>query len=200
MAAIAQRPVLAVISSELRPTDKLNSTHEKVENTLTEELIFGICAPIGSLHQEVISELKKQLETDFKYTVHVIKLSELISKYERLDTEPKLNQTQAFTNLMAKIKGGDDWERTTMQAMEDANVVIVGMSTNYLTSPFCMEQEFKRVMALCQQRRARVIGVYLREVAKLGSFAVSLDDGSLSTARTPGFKEPGGVPPRVQGW
>lgn len=77
-----------------------------------------------------------------------------------------------------EIKGGDDWERTTMQAMEDANVFIVGMSTNYLTSPFCMEREFKRVMTLCQQRRAKVIGVYLREVAKLGSFAVSLDDGS----------------------
>ena len=39
------------------------STREKVENTLTQELIIGICSPIGTLKNEVIyvliSTLKK---------------------------------------------------------------------------------------------------------------------------------------------
>ncbi len=77
-----------------------------------------------------------------------------------------------------EIKGGDEWERKTMQAVEEANVFIVGMSSSYLYSTFARTREFKRIMKLYQQRRARVIGVYLREVGKLDLFAVTLDDGS----------------------
>jgi len=106
--------LLTVIPTSEEISDKnFKSTAEKIETTLTEELIIGICAPIGSLREVVVNELKRQLETDYDYTVHIIKLSELISKYGDVNTEPVVNQTAAFTELMAKIIGGDELRAKT---------------------------------------------------------------------------------------
>ena len=44
---------------------KGKTTREKVNNTLTEELFLGICAPIGSMKDEVIESLKSILEKKY---------------------------------------------------------------------------------------------------------------------------------------
>src|SRR5699024_7673582 len=69
-------------SIPINKNNNVNSTLETFEKTLTEELIFGICSPIGSLKERVIEKLKEKLETEYLYDVRMIKLSEFIDKYE----------------------------------------------------------------------------------------------------------------------
>ncbi|MDR3678736.1 MAG: anti-phage dCTP deaminase [Flavipsychrobacter sp.] len=99
---------LAEAISEVKvDNEKFTMTREKVSNTLTEELIIGICSPIGSLRDEVVNEIEQQLREIYGYTVKRIKISKLIE--EHADTQPtiEVGKTQAYTKLMSKIKGGN---------------------------------------------------------------------------------------------
>jgi deoxycytidylate deaminase len=86
---------------------KGKSTLDKVNNTLTDELIIGICSPIGSLHEPVMNCLKQQLTENYKYDVEVLKISDYITDLypEKLKEEPA--KTRSYSELMHKIKGGD---------------------------------------------------------------------------------------------
>lgn len=86
----------------------LKSTKEKIRSTFTEELIFAICAPIGSLRQKVINELKSILENEYKYEVRILKLSSFIENYSTSKEVGKPGETTAYTELMNKIQGGDE--------------------------------------------------------------------------------------------
>ncbi len=83
------------------------TTREKVKNTLTEELFFGICAPIGSLKQEVITSLTKILEDKYNYDVVPLKLSKYIDNYKINDFEALPGKTTAYSNLKYKINEGN---------------------------------------------------------------------------------------------
>jgi deoxycytidylate deaminase len=84
------------------------SARSKIRNTLTDELIFAICAPIGSSREIVISQIKKILEEDYKYEVQVLKLSKYIEQYKVMSSSAELGKTLAYTSLMNKIVGGDE--------------------------------------------------------------------------------------------
>lgn len=86
---------------------KGKTTRDKVENTETEELFIGICAPIGSSREIVIQTIKKRLEEDYSYDVIEIKLSKFIDQYKSGAVSPKSGETQSFSNLMHKIIEGD---------------------------------------------------------------------------------------------
>lgn len=84
------------------------TTSEKIETTLTPELIIGICAPIGSLKEEVIEQLEKIILNDYKYkNVVRIKLSSFIDKHVEKKEEKKEAESVGFTKLMNKINGGN---------------------------------------------------------------------------------------------
>lgn len=87
---------------------KGKSAKEKVRNTLTDELVFGICAPIGTMRQSVIDELFRILEDEYKYDVQTIKLSTYIEKHKEVKKEQKPGETKDYTYLMNKIKKGDE--------------------------------------------------------------------------------------------
>src|SRR6266542_1886873 len=99
---------------KLNPTEKLNqepkgkTTKEKVRNTYTAELIFGVCAPIGSSREVVVETIKQILITDYQYEVEIIKLSEYIGKNHTPAAETIKGETKTYTTLMNKIKGGDE--------------------------------------------------------------------------------------------
>jgi hypothetical protein len=80
---------------------KGNTTKEKIDNTLTEEVVIGICSPIGSLRRELINEIKQQLKSDYGYDVEEIKLSDAID--EKFDE--RAGETVPFSRMMNKIKG-----------------------------------------------------------------------------------------------
>lgn len=91
-----------------------NSTLESFEKTLTDELIIGICSPIGSLKEKVLESLKNRLLTDYQYEkVEVLKLSEFIKSYtfteEELNEIPKHseNSTSIFIDYFDKINKGN---------------------------------------------------------------------------------------------
>lgn len=89
-----------------------SSTLEKFENTLTEELLFAICSPIGSLKEPVIEKLKYKLETDYNYEVQVIKLSSFIEDYsfspEEMNDLPAVPEgTSIFKKYFEKINKGN---------------------------------------------------------------------------------------------
>lgn len=93
---------------------KSKSTLESFEKTLTDELIIGICSPIGSLKENVLESLKNRLITDYQYEeVKVIKLSEYITSYpfteEELNEVPKTpeNSTSVFADYYDKIYKGN---------------------------------------------------------------------------------------------
>lgn len=83
------------------------TTREKVKNTLTEELFLGICAPIGSMKDEVISSLTKTLKEDYGYEVKILKLTKYIDKYKIEDFAIKKGKSQAFSELIYKIEEGN---------------------------------------------------------------------------------------------
>ena len=89
------------------------TTRQKVENTLTEEIIIGICAPIGSMRRYVIDSITNILKTTYEYEVKIIKLSDYINQYNPKDFEQQAGHTDAYTKLMDKIQGGDDLRERT---------------------------------------------------------------------------------------
>lgn len=87
---------------------KGKTTREKVNNTLTEELFLGICAPIGSLKDNVIESVKKTLEEKYGYDVEVLKLSDYIDTYKLKEFELIPKKTEEFSKLLYKIEQGNE--------------------------------------------------------------------------------------------
>ncbi len=63
---------------------------EKIIETHTEELIIGLCGPIGTDIHYVADEIKAVIAEKFYYDVVVIKLSSFIKKYKVKGATPKL--------------------------------------------------------------------------------------------------------------
>lgn len=100
------------IKLELFNKEKSSSTIEKFDKTLTEELIFAICSPIGSLKENVIEKLQYKLETEYNYSVKIIKLSKFITSYpfttDELEDLPKTPiGTKIFQEYFEKINKGN---------------------------------------------------------------------------------------------
>lgn len=84
-----------------------STTNEKIEKTYSDEIIFGICSPIGSLKKEVIQALSDRLKNDYEYEVIHIKLSEYILKHSKIKFIEEVGKTLKYSELNHKIKGGD---------------------------------------------------------------------------------------------
>ncbi|MBW1616153.1 MAG: deoxycytidylate deaminase [Deltaproteobacteria bacterium] len=87
---------------------KGKTTKEKIEKTFTEELIIGICFPIGSLSKIVIDSIEKRLKNEYNYDVEVIKLSNSILEYYEKEPILESGKTPKYSELIHKIRGGDD--------------------------------------------------------------------------------------------
>lgn len=88
-----------------------NTTNEKIENTQTEELIIGICYPIGSDNISVINSIKKRLE-EYHYDVEIIKISDYIKEFYNEKIDYIQGKTKSYSELMYKINGGDYLRKT----------------------------------------------------------------------------------------
>ncbi len=87
--------------------NQAKTTADKVEITLTDELIIGICSPIGSDSEIVINEIIDRLKK-YKYKVCCIKVSDFIKEYYEKKLEKKLGVAESYSKLLHKIKGGDE--------------------------------------------------------------------------------------------
>ena len=84
-----------------------DSSVEKVKNTYTDELVIGICAPIGAKKVPVIDELKCRLEEDYHYDVEIIKLSKVIDELAPKAAASIKERTKAFSELKNRIDNGN---------------------------------------------------------------------------------------------
>lgn len=89
-------------------SSKSKTTKEKIDLTLTDELIFGICSPIGSHRNKVVESLTTTLKEKYNYEVKIIKLSEYIDEYYEEPIDKLVGRTHEYSDLMHKIKGGDN--------------------------------------------------------------------------------------------
>jgi deoxycytidylate deaminase len=96
-----------VSSERANENNKGKTTREKIENTLTEEIVIGICSPIGSLKREVIEELKKQLSDEYGYKVIELKVSDRIPDSDEMEK----GKSAEYTKMMNKINGGNDFRK-----------------------------------------------------------------------------------------
>ena len=88
-----------------------NTTDEKIKNTQTEELVIGICYPIGSDSTSVINAIKARLEK-YSYDVEIIKISDYIKEFYDEDMNSISGKTASYSELMHKINGGDSLRQT----------------------------------------------------------------------------------------
>lgn len=86
--------------------EKGKNAKEKIDKTLTEEIVIGICAPIGSLKEQVIQALEERLKV-YHYEFEIIKLSDFIAKHDVEEFKIREGKTEAFSRLQHKIDGGN---------------------------------------------------------------------------------------------
>jgi deoxycytidylate deaminase len=87
-------------------TEKGKGTKEKVEKTLTEEIVIAICSPIGALKEPVIDALIERLK-QYGYEHQVLKLSSYISKYDKEEYINHNGKTDIYNTIKNKIDGGN---------------------------------------------------------------------------------------------
>lgn len=87
-------------------SSKSDSTLDGLKKTLTEELIIGICCPIGSKKDEVIESIKREL-SKYNYNTNIIKISEFISKYSPEKRELKKGESDEYLEFISKIEKGN---------------------------------------------------------------------------------------------
>lgn len=95
------------ISKNIR-TDK--STSERVKETHTEEVVFGICSQIGSLKNNVIESIEESF-IKFGYTVKKIKLREFIDPYINTDNYHH-DKTPEYNKYIKKIETGNELRKS----------------------------------------------------------------------------------------
>lgn len=87
---------------------KGENTQAKIEKTYTDELIIGICTPIGSKSKPIIDTLSHCLKETYNYDdIIIIKISNFIKDFYEKELEEAVNRTKAYSELIHKIEGGD---------------------------------------------------------------------------------------------
>lgn len=91
--------------TETESTSSDKSTSERVKETHTEEVVFGICSQIGSIKKEVIESIKKSF-TGFGYEVQVIKLRDFFDSEIKKENYHG-DKTPDFNKYINKIETGN---------------------------------------------------------------------------------------------
>jgi deoxycytidylate deaminase len=81
------------------------STSDRVRETHTEEVVFGVCSQIGSIKKEVIDSIEKSF-IGFGYDVRIIKLREFIDPFIN-DNSYHKDRTPKFNEHIKKIETGN---------------------------------------------------------------------------------------------
>ncbi|PWV54497.1 anti-phage dCTP deaminase [Chitinophaga sp. S165] len=98
-------------SDGLNNQDKIDRRElkEKISSTHTEELIIGLCGPIGTDIHFVADSLKHILESEYNYDCRIIKLSSIIRKKAKVLEEAKF--ASKYLYLEALIDAGNEFRR-----------------------------------------------------------------------------------------
>jgi len=167
---------------------KQTSTLEKFENTLTEELIFGICSPIGSLKEKVIEKLKEKIETDYLYEVRIIKLSNFINSHtfsqEELNEIPSIpTGSKIFMDYFEKINKGNIIrkfnrnERLAEYAVRKIHidrVTITKATKNLAENPKSTDYESRRICYILDSIKTKEELLLLKKIYSDNFYSISI--------------------------
>ena len=87
-----QKPIIKELGDNRELKDKLLDTH-------TEELIIGLCCPIGTDIHFVAEEIKQVIEEKFNYEVEIIRLSDFIKERKKSNQREHNLLREETTNL-----------------------------------------------------------------------------------------------------
>jgi internalin A len=91
-----------------------------------------------------------------------------------LETHLKLLQRVGLIEAWhdRKIEAGDDWKKEIDKNLEDADIILLLVSADFIASDYCYEKEMKRALERHEKKEARVIPVIVRDVNwKIAQFA-----------------------------
>ena len=83
---------------------------------------------------------------------------------DELETHLKLLQRQGViaTWFDRKIMAGDEWDHEIDRHLENANIILLLVSADFLSSDYCWDKEVARAMDLHEAEKASVVPVLLR--------------------------------------
>lgn len=117
------------------------SLKTKINDTLTDEIIIGLCGPIGTEISFITSRIETILKERFDYEVIIIKLSQLIANY----SDPRLENTlSGYSRYSSLIEAGNLLRKkhdSSILAELAINEIAVKREENKISS----EYESKRV-------------------------------------------------------
>jgi internalin A len=83
-----------------------------------------------------------------------------------LETHLKLLERQGLLEIWhdRKIEAGDDWKREIDANLENAHIVLLLVSSDFVASDYCYEKEMKRALERHEKKETRVVPVIVRDV------------------------------------
>jgi len=110
-----------------KKSSESGSALDRVRETHTQELIFGICSPIGTKRDSVIRKLKSLIENDYGYECEVIKLSTIIDENwkEAVDHPMGTKEYERCKTLI--LKGNKLREKYSPSILAEIAVKRIGM-------------------------------------------------------------------------
>jgi internalin A len=83
---------------------------------------------------------------------------------DELDTHLKLLQRQGVISIWhdRKILAGEEWKDSINSNLDNADIILLLISADFVASDYCYEKEMKRAMERQESEQARVIPVILR--------------------------------------
>ena len=177
-----------VIKLDLFNNRRNSSTIETFDKTLTDELIFAICSPIGSLKESVIEKLQYKLETEYNYNVKIIKLSKFITSYNYTDEEladlPEVpDGTKIFKDYFEKINKGNIIrksnrnERLAEYAIQEIHfdrVEETKLKKSLTANPVSTDYESRRICYILDSIKTREELILLKKIYSDNFFSISL--------------------------
>ncbi|MCF6401288.1 deaminase [Chitinophaga filiformis] len=96
-------------TSNIRKKEEEKELKERISSTHTEELIIGLCGPIGTDIHFVADQFKRILENEYNYECRIIKLSSIIRK--RAQAGLVTTVASKYAELEALINMGNDFRQ-----------------------------------------------------------------------------------------
>jgi internalin A len=83
-----------------------------------------------------------------------------------LETHLKLLQRQGLIDTWhdRKIEAGDEWKQKIDENLEQADIILLLVSADFIASDYCYEKEMRRALERHENNETRVIPVIIRDV------------------------------------
>lgn len=140
---------------------------EKVSEVITSDLLNGIDIERRRGNRKMDTE-GQSVRVFYSYSHN----DEVLRN--ELETHLKLLQRQLLIEPWhdRKIEAGDEWKRKIDENLEEADIILLLISPEFISSDYCWEMEMKRALERHESGEARVVPIIVRDVSwRIAPFA-----------------------------